>query len=88
MTKNWLIFLLWNLFVLLVYGFDKLRAKGGGRRVREAMLLTFCYLLGSVGALFGMVLFNHKTSKMKFRILVPLGVLLHLALLCAWLKYC
>ena len=27
---------------------------------------------GGAGALFGMVVFNHKTSKMKFRIFVPL----------------
>ena len=81
MTPFALFLLLWNLFVLLTFGFDKFRAKGGGRRVREVTLLWLCYLLGSVGGLFGMVLFNHKTSKMRFRLLVPFAVLLHLALL-------
>jgi len=65
--------LAWNLFVMLVYGFDKIRAKRGGRRIREATLILFAFLFGGFGAMFGMVLFNHKTSKKKFRFLVPLA---------------
>ena len=65
---------IWNIIVMLVYAFDKSRAIRGGKRIRESALILCAYLLGGVGAMFGMVLFNHKTSKMKFRLLVPLSV--------------
>ena len=81
------VLLIWNIIVACVYAFDKLRAKGGGRRIRERTLLTLAYLLGGVGAMFGMVLFNHKTSKMKFRILVPLSVPVNAAVLMALAMY-
>ena len=70
------ILLIWNGIVLLIYGADKLLAKLQKRRIREAVLLSCAFLLGGCGAMFGMVLFNHKTSKLKFRILVPLFALL------------
>ena len=66
--------LIWNLVVFFVYGLDKLFAKNGLRRIREKTLIILSYLFGAVGAMFGMVVFNHKTSKIKFRILVPLSV--------------
>ena len=68
--------LMWNIFVMLIYGIDKFQAKTGGRRIRERVLLTCAFLLGGWGAMFGMVAFNHKTSKMKFRILVPVSVII------------
>lgn len=80
MTDFQMLYLIWNVIVSLVYAIDKLRAKGGGRRIRERTLIALAYLFGGVGAMFGMVLFNHKTSKMKFRILVPLSVFLNLVI--------
>ncbi len=79
MTKFLIIILIWNVIVMLVYGIDKLLAKMGKRRVSEDALLLCAFLLGGCGAMFGMVLFNHKTSKMKFRILVPLTVIISIA---------
>ncbi len=75
-----LVFLIWNIFVLFLYGADKLNARKGKRRIREITLLTVAFLLGGAGAIFGMVMFNHKTSKMKFRIFVPLAVVLNIAI--------
>ena len=69
--------LIWNISVMFIYGFDKSRAVRGGKRIREATLILCSYLLGGVGAMFGMVVFNHKTSKMKFRLLVPLSVIVN-----------
>lgn len=71
----------WNFFVLLLYGFDKLAAIRGARRVREAVLLLCSFLCGGIGAIMGMVLFRHKTNKMKFRLAVPLSLLLTLTVL-------
>lgn len=74
MSNYLFILLVWNLLVMLVYGFDKAKAKRGGRRIKETTLVLMAFLLGGFGAMFGMVLFNHKTSKPKFRFLVPLAV--------------
>lgn len=70
------IFLIWNIIVMLIYGIDKMLAKAHKRRISEASLLICTFLLGGFGAIFGMVLFNHKTSKLKFRILVPFAILI------------
>lgn len=75
-TTRYIIFI-WNIFVLLLYGLDKFKAKRSMRRIKETTLIVPAFLLGGVGAMFGMVLFNHKTSKTKFRILVPLSVILN-----------
>ncbi len=73
--KNYLIILLiWNIIVMLVYGVDKIQAKRRGRRISERMLLLCSFLFGGYGAVFGMILFNHKTSKMKFRLFIPITV--------------
>ena len=70
----------WNVITALVYGLDKLFAKKRKRRISESALLLIALLMGGVGAMFGMILFNHKTSKMKFRLLVPMLALLNVAL--------
>ncbi len=79
MTNSMIIILIWNAIVMLIYGIDKLLAKMGKRRVSEDALLLCAFLLGGCGAMFGMVLFNHKTSKIKFRILVPVAVIISIA---------
>lgn len=71
---------IWNIIVMLIYAWDKLCARRGKRRIRESVLLVTALLMGSIGGIFGMVLFNHKTSKIKFRLLVPFFVLLNTAL--------
>ena len=73
------ILLIWNIFTMLLYGIDKLKAKKRSWRISETALIVPAFLLGGTGAILGMVLFNHKTSKMKFRILVPLAFLLNIA---------
>lgn len=83
----WYILLIWNVFVMLVYGIDKGKAMAGAFRISEAALISLAYIFGSVGAMFGMILFNHKTSKIKFRLLVPLAVLLHAVIAIIIYKY-
>ncbi len=73
MSQNMIILFAWNLIVMLLFGLDKLFAKMHSRRISEFSLLLCTFLLGGMGALLGMVLFNHKTSKPKFRYLVPLA---------------
>ena len=55
-----------NFFSFLIYGIDKRMAKEKRRRISENKLF-FCSLLGgSIGCLFGMFFFHHKTRKLKF----------------------
>lgn len=64
-----------NIIVFLLYGIDKYRAVHGQYRISEKTLLILPFLLSSLGAMLGMIIFNHKTSKIKFRILIPLSFL-------------
>lgn len=75
------------MLVIFLYGTDKLRAIKGIKRIRERTLLASAFLLGGAGAMYGMVLFNHKTSKIKFRILVPFAVILNVALINAFIFF-
>lgn len=72
--------LLMNLLAFVLYGIDKLKAKKGAWRIPEATLLLVAFLGGSVGAFLGMEIFRHKTKHAKFKILVPLFLILQIAL--------
>ncbi len=66
---------------LAAYGFDKRRARLGGRRIPERSLHLLSLLGGWPGALVGSRLFRHKTQKLSFRSVEWLIVVLHVA---AW----
>ena len=81
-VKNLLIWLgTISLLTFLLFGWDKLMAKRGLRRIPEAGLLFSALLGGAFGGLCGMFLFRHKTRKPVFRVLIPLFLLLQAALL-------
>ena len=80
-----IILAIWNIMVFFIYGTDKLLAKMQKRRISERFLITISIFMGALGALLGMIIFNHKTSKMKFRVCVPLTVLLN-AVVLWWFK--
>ena len=71
--------LIWNIVVFFMYGADKLYAKNKSDRIKESTLILCAFLFGSAGALLGMKLFNHKTRKTKFKILVPAAFILNVA---------
>ena len=67
-----IIFLLWNLFVFCLYGYDKLCSKYEDEvRVRESTLLVCAAMFGAVGALVAMTVFHHKTRKRLFSSFIP-----------------
>lgn len=68
-----------SLFTFVAYGFDKRRARKGGRRVPEKTLHILSLLGGWPGAVVGQQVFRHKTQKVSFRIMFWLCVMLHLA---------
>ena len=71
--------IIWNIVVFFMYGTDKLYAKNKTKRIKEQTLITCAFLFGSVGAMAGMMFFNHKTQKMIFKILIPVAFILNVA---------
>ncbi len=83
----WWTLLWWNCAVFALFGWDKLCAARGWRRVREAHLLLAVFLCGCIGAEAGARAFRHKTRKSSFRRLaLALSVLNPLWLL-VWLEF-
>ena len=76
-------YIVWNVAVFLLYGIDKWKAKTGAWRISEKTLILCAALFGAVGAYFGMKKFRHKTKHAKFKILIPVLVVLNLALIIA-----
>ena len=78
---------IWNILVFLLYGFDKYCAKKSQRRISEKTLVLSALFEGAIGAIFAMVIFNHKTSKAKFRFLIPLFVIENLLVFYTLINY-
>lgn len=76
-----------NLAAFMLYGIDKNRAKNKKWRIPEKTLLGVAAIGGSIGAFFGMYGFRHKTKHWKFRILVPVFLVLHVLIVAGmWYK--
>jgi len=70
-----------NIVTFFVYGIDKWKAKNGEWRIPEATLLGMAVVGGGLGAWLGMKLWRHKTLKKKFRIGVPLILIVQMTVL-------
>ena len=51
-----------NAVTFALYGIDKHKARRNKRRISETTLITCAFLMGGVGALFGMNVFRRKTK--------------------------
>ena len=70
--KSFVIYILViNVITFLAMGIDKWKAKRGSWRIKEATLFTFVLLGGGIGGILGMIIFHHKTKKLKFQIGFP-----------------
>lgn len=75
-----------NLAMFAVMGLDKRRARRGGTRLRENLILAGSILGGAGGVLAAMVFFRHKTLKKKFRIAVPILFFINILAVCAYIS--
>ncbi|MCL2225572.1 MAG: DUF1294 domain-containing protein [Defluviitaleaceae bacterium] len=73
-----IVFLVWNGIVFFLYKADKAKAQSGQWRISEATLILCAFLMGGLGALLGMKLLRHKTKHLKFKVLVPLAVIVNI----------
>lgn len=78
-----LLLAIWNIITFIMMGVDKVKAKKDKRRISEKTLLLSGLFMGALGATAGSLIFHHKTSKLKFRILLPLFILLNAAVIIA-----
>ena len=69
-----------NIIAFILYGTDKAKAMHHQWRIKEAVLIGIAFVGGAFGAFAGMIVFHHKTRKMKFRILVPIAIIIWLTL--------
>lgn len=70
-----------NITTFTLYGIDKRKSVQGKWRIKERTLILSAFLMGAAGATLGMYLFRHKTKKLKFKILIPLALLLNTAVI-------
>lgn len=69
-------FLIINISAFAVCGFDKYFSKNDMYRISEKFLITLCLMGGGAGFYAGMYTFRHKTRKNKFKIGVPVIIIL------------
>lgn len=80
--KNILIyFLVMNIITFLLMGYDKHEAKVNQWRISENALFLFCLFGGSIGGIFGMYTFRHKTQKWYFKIGFPLILIIQIGII-------
>ena len=68
-----------NLIAFVLYGIDKKRSIRNEYRISERVLLWMARLGGGIGCWLGIKLFRHKTKHGKFRIVVPLWMVIWMA---------
>ena len=67
-----------NIVSFVIYGIDKLLAIVNKRRVRELFLHVLSLFGGCLGSFGGMLLFRHKTKKIRFYVWNMLMIILWL----------
>ena len=75
-----------NILGFLIMGLDKHKAKMAERRIPENTLFMFTILGAGIGTIAGMYVFYHKTKKMKFKVGMPLVLILEI-LIFVYFKY-
>ena len=66
-----------NAISFFAMGADKFFAIKRWHRISEKTLIFFAIIGGSLGSCIAMLLFKHKTSHVKFRLWVPVLLIIH-----------
>ena len=78
MNKLYYYLIIINIITLLIYGLDKYLAIKNLRRISEFSLFFLSFIGGPLGALLGMLIFRHKTKKIKFYTVNILCIILYI----------
>lgn len=76
-----IIYCIFNLITIAAYAYDKHCAKNGKWRLTEKRLMGLAFFGGGAGAFLGMQIFRHKTKHLRFKMLVPVFMLLQVIIL-------
>ena len=68
-----------NLIAFALYGIDKKRSIRNEYRISENVLLWMARLGGVIGSWLGIKIFRHETKHTKFRVIVPLWMIIWIA---------
>ena len=81
----WYVLLLYivliNIVTFIMFFLDKFYAKKGMWRISEKTLLVASLIGGSIGAIFGMKTFRHKTKKSRFSVGIPVILIMQILLI-------
>lgn len=80
-----IIYLIFNIVAFLLYFMDKQYSIKKKNRISEKTLLTLS-AISPIGAIISMLIFRHKTKKLKFK-LVYIFLFLHIVLFIKFLEY-
>jgi len=69
-----------SLFSFVIMGIDKRKAVKGAYRISEKFLFTCAFAGGSAGILAGMYIFRHKIRRWKFKLGIPVILVLEMYL--------
>jgi len=70
-----------NIITFIMYGIDKQQAIKNNYRISETTLLTLSLIGGSLGSILGMIIFHHKTKKLKFKLLNTIFLIIHILII-------
>jgi len=76
-----------NLAALIAFTSDKISAQYNQERIPEAVLLAVVALGGGIGAIAGMKISNHKTSKRDFQASMAIIIVIQIAIITLYLRY-
>lgn len=76
-----------NIVAFFLMGIDKKKARTGAWRIPEKTLFLSAILGGSIGSIFGMQLFRHKTKHKSFVIGMPAILVVQLSLAAAYFLF-
>ena len=69
-----------NLVAFALMGIDKQKAKKGKYRIPEKTLFLSAIVGGSIGAMYGMHMFRHKTKHLTFKLGMPIILIVQMLL--------
>ncbi|MCL2190313.1 MAG: DUF1294 domain-containing protein [Defluviitaleaceae bacterium] len=75
------VYIVWNFVTFFMYKRDKDKAKSGAWRTPESTLIAVAFFMGAMGAFLGMRILRHKTQHIKFKVLIPLAMVVNLAVI-------
>ena len=71
-----------NFLPFVLFGLDKWFAKKKKNRIRNSTLIGLSVLGGSIGSLFGMYLFRHKTQTWYYVYGIPVIFIIQIIIFC------